>query len=77
MHKKRPRRGGPLGPHADRRGGKPKGLAARIVKRRLALGLSQEKAAGRIGVSVRALAGWELGVTPSPLYRKALEDWLR
>lgn len=77
MHKKRAKRGGPLGPHADRKGGKPRGLAARIVKRRLALGLSQKAAAEAVGVSLRAFAGWELGVKPAPLYRKALEDWLR
>lgn len=77
MPKRKKRKGGPLGPHADRKGGKPRGLAARIVRRRLALSLSQEKAAAQIGVSVRTMVGWESGVTPTPLYRKVLEEWLR
>ncbi len=70
--------GGPLGPHADRNAGPPKGLAARIVKARLALGLSQEKAAAEMGVRRETLARWECGEEPKPgPYRQVLDSWLR
>lgn len=75
--KNQPKRGGPLGPHADREGGKPHGLAARIVRRRLALGLSQEQAAERLGVHRATLAAWELGREPRGLYRALVTRFVR
>ncbi len=76
-NKKYVRRGGPLGPHADRKDGKPRGLAARIIRRRLLLGLSQERAAAVLGVHTTTLAMWELGREPRGLYRKAVDTWLK
>ena len=73
----KPKVGGPIGPHADRRGGAPRGLAARIIAARLRKGLSQEAAAKRIGVGRSTLAQWEIGVQPMGLYRKALDAWMR
>lgn len=70
------KRGGPLGPHRDRTGGPPRGLAARIVRRRLEKGLTQAAAAAEMGVALRTFAGWETGTEPSPLGRRALEEWL-
>ena len=69
--------GGPLGPHGDRKGGAPRGLAARIVRRRLALGLSQREAAESLGIDPTTLARWELGTEPRGLYRVLLDRWLR
>jgi len=66
-----------LGPHADRADGKPTGLAARIVRRRLALEISQEQAAEALGVSRSTFAAWELGRPPRGLYRAVLDRWLR
>jgi DNA-binding XRE family transcriptional regulator len=74
MSNKKP--GGPLGPHGDRKGGPPRGLAARIVKRRLALGLSQREAAEALGVNLTTIARWELGTEPRGLYRVVLDRWL-
>lgn len=54
-----------------------KGLAARIVAKRLALGLSQAKTAKVLGVARETLARWELGREPRGLYRVVLERWLR
>jgi len=76
MNKKK-RRGGPLGPHRDRGSGMPKGLAKRIINARLRRGLSQVAAAADLGVSRTTWALWELGREPAPLYRKALDSWLR
>ena len=70
------RRKGGLGPHRDR-AHQPEGLAARIIEKRLRLGITQEELAKRLGVSRRAVAGWELGVTPRGLYQQAVEAWLQ
>ncbi len=43
---------------------------------RTAVGLSQERFAGAIGVSVRTVARWEQGDEPSALERERLE-WIR
>jgi DNA-binding XRE family transcriptional regulator len=75
--KRTPGRGGPLGPHADRKAGEPSGLARRIIRTRLSRSLSQGEAAAEVGVSLSAFSGWERGTEPAPLYRKALEEWLR
>lgn len=75
--KRTPGRGGPLGPHGDRKAGRPRGLAARIIRARLSRSVSQSEAAAEIGVSLSTLSGWERGTEPAPLYRKALEAWLR
>ena len=77
MDKKEPKRGGPLGPHGDRTGGRPKGLAARLIAARVRRGLNQERAAAELGVSRSAWAAWELGTQPRGLYRAAVLRWIR
>ncbi len=77
MIESRPKLGGPLGPHADREGGPPRGLAARLVNERLRRGLSQERAAEEIGANRVTIAGWETGTEPRGLYRRIVDLWLR
>jgi DNA-binding XRE family transcriptional regulator len=67
--------GRPIGSWGGRR--IPAGLASRIVRVRVARGLTQEQAATQIGVSVRTLIRWEFGNAPSPLARRSLDAWLR
>jgi len=67
-----------LGLHRDRREGAPRGLAARLVRRRLALGLSQAQAAAAVGVHQVSWARWECGMAePRGLYAAAVAWWLR
>ncbi len=76
-NRRKRKRGGPLGPHADRRGGPPEGLAAQIVRERLRRGLSQEAAAAELGIARNTLAGWETGTEPRGLYLAAIRAWLK
>ena len=55
-------------------GGAP--ISTLVSLTRTALGLSQERFAGVIGVSVRTVARWEQGDEPSELERERLE-WIR
>ena len=74
--KNRRHKGGPIGPHSDRGPGKPTGLAGRIVRKRIALGWSQERTARHLGVHRTTLAQWELGREPRGLYAVVLGKWL-
>ena len=67
-----------LGPHRDRAAGRPRGLAGRLVRRRLGLAQSQEVAAEAVGVHPVSWARWECGMAvPRGLYMQAVERWLR
>lgn len=77
MDKKGPKRGGPLGPHSDRGGGKARGLAARLIAERVRRGLNQEEAAAELGVARSSWARWELGGMPRGLYLAAVKRWIR
>lgn len=69
-----PRVGKPLG---RIRPGRRPAHAERLIRTRLARALSQDRAAGEIGVSRTELARWEAGRGPRlPLYRKVLDLWL-
>ena len=70
------RRGKPLGPQGNRKTPLT-GLAKRIVRHRLLIGVSQTEAAEELGVHVTTLARWELNTEPRGLYRERLSAWLK
>lgn len=72
-----PRLGGPIArPHKDRAGGRPLGLAGRLIRERARRRLSQAAAADEIGANRVTLAEWELGTEPRGLYRRIVDLWL-
>ncbi|MCI0342776.1 MAG: helix-turn-helix domain-containing protein [Planctomycetales bacterium] len=74
MNRAEPRPGRPIGRQNP---GRRPALAERLIRRRLALGLSQESAADALGVARPTWSNWELGVPPRGLYGVVLKAWLR